>query len=129
MPHTIAQYLEKAAHNLSFAQHIRNNKADCLDWAATCLFYAAIHYVNAYLVKERMPIPRRHTSNDPLSPGRTNIVQQDAKLCKIYKQYRHLDDESRDARYELKAVSAADYDLFLLPQLEKIKTFIEPKII
>lgn len=128
MPHTIPQYLQKAAHNLAFAQYIRENKSDCLDWAATCLFYAAVHYVNAYLVKSSMPIPRRHTSSDPLNPGRTNIVQQNPDLSKIYRPYRHLDDESRDARYELRSISTSDYDSFLLPQIKKIKEFIEPRV-
>ncbi len=128
MPHTIPQYLQKAAHNLAFAQYIRVNKSDCLDWAATCLFYAAVHYVNAYLVKSKQPIPRRHTNRDPSNPGRTNIVQQDPHLCKIYRPYRHLDDESRDARYELKPISTSDYDSFLLPQINKIKDFIESRV-
>ena len=57
-----------------------------------------------------------------------NIVQQDPDLRAIYPHYRHLDDESRDARYELQKISDADYDKFLLPRLEKIKNFIIPNV-
>ncbi len=128
MPHTVVDYLQQAAHNTQFAQHIRDNKTDCLDWSVTCLFYAAVHYVNAYFVKLGMPIPRRHTNPDPKKPGRTNIVQTDPQLSAIYPAYRHLDDESRDARYELKKISESDYDKYLLPKLEKIKNFITPKV-
>jgi hypothetical protein len=91
------------------------------------LFYAAIHYVNAYFVKQGIPIPRRHTGPDKNKPGRMNIVQQDPHLSAIYPEYRHLDDESRDARYELKKISPSDYDNILFPKLEKLKRWIVPK--
>jgi hypothetical protein len=127
--HTAAQYLEQAAHNTELAQYLRANKIDYLDWSATCLFYAAIHYVNAYFVKMGIPIPRRHTSLDAKkSPGRMNIVQQDPHLSAIYLEYRHLDDESRDARYELRKIPPSEYDNFLLPKFEKIRKYIVRKV-
>lgn len=122
------EYLQQAAHNLAFATEIRKNNTEYLDWAATCLFYAAVHYINAYLVKSGMTIPKRHTSRDPKHPGRTNIVQQDPTLSAIYANYRHLDDESRDARYELRRISAPDYDSFLLPELKKIQRFVNRRV-
>jgi len=126
--HSVSEYPEQAAHNSDFAQHIRDNLSDCLDWSATCLFYSAVHYVNAYFVKFGIPIPRRHRGVNAKKPGRTNIIQQDPKLSVIYPHYRHLDDESRDARYELKKILASDYDSFLLPRLNKIRNFIIPKV-
>jgi hypothetical protein len=126
--HSVEKYLEQAAHNSGFAQRIRNEVPDFMDWSATCLFYSAVHYVNAYLVKNEVPIPRRHRGVDAKNPGRTNIVQTDPDLSQIYADYRHLDDESRDARYELKRISVADYDSFLLPRLAKIRDFIVPKV-
>lgn len=127
-PHTVSEYVAQAARNSAFAADIRKNQGRYLDWAATCLFYAAVHYVNAYFVKSKIAIPRRHSCPDPNNPGRTNIVQQDPSLKTIYKTYRHLDDESRDARYELKVISEADYDNFLLPKLEQIRKFITSKL-
>jgi hypothetical protein len=125
-PRTLEEYLEQARRNSAFAAHIRRSKCEYLDWAATCLFYSAVHYVNAYFVKFGIGIPRRHSSADRHNPGRTNIVQQEPSL-KIA-NYRHLDDESRDARYELKIISKADYDSFLLPRLEEIRKFITSKV-
>lgn len=113
---------------MEFATYVRKNKSDCLDWSVTSLFYAAVHYVNAYLRKSGIPIPRRHTSPDPKQPGRSNIVQQDPSLSAIYDPYRNLDDESRDARYELKRVSEAHYDSYLMGEFEKIRKFIIPKV-
>jgi hypothetical protein len=125
-PHTVSGYVAQAVHNIAFAADIRTNQHAYIDWAATCLFYAAVHYVNAYFVKSSIAIPRRHSSPDPRNPGRMNIVQQDPSLKAIYAPYRHLDDESRDARYELRVISEADYDNFLLPKLEQIQKFITP---
>jgi hypothetical protein len=124
--HTVSEYVVQAERNSAFAADIRKNQGKYLDWAATCLFYAAVHYVNAYFVKSKIAIPRRHSGSDPNNPGRTNIVQQDPSLKIIYKPYRHLDDEN--ARYELKIVSEADYDKFLLPKLGKIRKFITAEL-
>lgn len=126
-PHKTSEYVAQAARNSAFAADIRKNQGRYLDWAATCLFYAAVHYVNAYFVKSKIAIPRRHRG-DSKNPGRTNIVQQDPSLKTIYVPYRHLDDESRDARYELKVISDTDYDNFLLPQLEQIQKFITSEL-
>ena len=126
---TPADYAQQAAHNLELATYLRENRSDCLDWAATCLFYAAIHYVNAYLRKSNIQIPRRHRGSEKgKAKGRLNIVQQDPTLQLIHSDYRHLDDESRDARYELKKPSEHDYDQFLLPRLTSIKNLIGPKV-
>ena len=122
------EYIQQAAHNADLASHLRRTRKDCLDWAVTCLFYAAIHYVNAYLVKTHIPIPRRHRGSDLKNPGRLNIVQSNSVLSQIYREYRHLDDESRDARYELKRPSVSDYDTFLISQLVRIREFILPKV-
>ena len=122
------EYIEQAAHNADLASHLRHERTNCLDWAVTCLFYAAIHYVNAYLVKAHIPIPKRHRGSNPKKPGRLNIVQNDSVLSQIYQEYRHLDDESRDARYELKRPSISDYDTFLISQLVRIREFILPKV-
>ena len=126
--HSVPDYIEQAAHNLAFAKYIRDNKSDCLDWSVTCLFYAAVHYVNAYLRKSNITIPRRHTSPDPQKPGRSNIIQTDKMLSAIWDPYRNLDDESRDARYELKKISVTHYDGYLLAEFEKVRQFINPKV-
>lgn len=119
------EYIQQAKHNADLASHLRQTKTDCLDWAATCLFYAAIHYVNAYLVKVDIPLPKRHFSKKhPNPPGRSNIIQNDSVLALIYSEYRHLEDESRDARYELRIPSTIDFDTFLFPQLEMIRALI-----
>ena len=122
-----SEYIQQAVQNTELATHLRQDKTRYLDWAATCLFYAAVHYVNAYLVKAGKTIPRRHRTQGGRI-GRSNIVQSDPELNNIYSAYRHLDDESRDARYELKKPSTDEYDKYLAPQLERIKNFVMPKV-
>jgi HEPN domain-containing protein len=122
-----SEYIQQATQNTELAAHLRQDKTRYLDWATTCLFYAAVHYVNAYLMKAGKAIPRRHKTQGSLL-GRSNIVESDPTLKKIYPAYRHLDDESRDARYELKKPTPEDYDTYLVPQLHKIKDFVMPKV-
>ena len=122
-----SEYIQQAVQNTELATHLRQDKTQYLDWAATCLFYAAVHYVNAYLVKAGRTIPRRHKTQGSLM-GRSNIVQSDPALKKIYLAYRHLDDESRDARYELMKPTPENYDTYLVPRLDQIKDFVMSKV-
>lgn len=124
---TPADYLQQAAKNAELAAFLRQEKSEYLDWAVTCLFYSAIHLVNAYLSHRHLTIPRRHTTKGGLV-GRSNIVQTDKVLGSIYFDYRALDDESRDARYELKKPTEEDYDKYLLARLNAIRAFILPKL-
>jgi HEPN domain-containing protein len=121
------EYIEQAVHNSELATFLRQEKAEYLDWALTCLFYAAVHYVNAYLAHAGKSIPRRHRTQGSLV-GRSNIVEVDPTLRAIYPAYRHLDDESRDARYELRKPSTQEYDKYLAPRLQRIRDFILPKL-
>ena len=123
---TPAQYLQQASHNTEMAAFIRENKDSCLDWAATCLFYAAVHYVNAHLAHRGEPIPKQHRTQR--LTGRSDIVEADPELRNIYVAYRYLDDESRNARYELKRTSNDEYDDNLVPQLDRIRQFVMNRV-
>lgn len=97
-----------------------------MDWAATCLFYAAVHYVNAFLVKRGKPLPRKH-HGESSSPGRTDIVRDDPELQAIYPEYRDLEDVSRNARYLLSKISVKEYDK-LVKELTAIREHVILKI-
>jgi hypothetical protein len=124
--HTTEQYLSQAAANADLATFLRDNRPNDLDWAVTCLFYSAVHYVNAYLCKTGQGIPRRHRG-DQNSMGRSNIVQQDPNLKIIYSDYRALDDDSRDARYELCKPKKSEYDAGKV-RLFRIRQHITSKV-
>ena len=124
---TPTQYIQQASRNTELAVFLRAEKVSYLDWAVTCLFYAAVHYVNAHLAHGDKAIPKRHTTQGKLI-GRSNIVEADPELRTIYSAYRHLDDESRDARYELKGPSKDEYDTHLVPKLDRIRDFVMDRV-
>jgi len=127
--HNTEEYIAQAAHNAELARTLRKERKEYLDWAVTCLFYSAVHYINACLTKDGKDIPRRHVGTDAGAVGRTNIVQQDASLKTIYFDYRHLDDESRDARYELRHPTPAEFDTYLMPKFVRIENFARQKLL
>ncbi len=88
MPNT-AQHRGKAEHNEFFVSETGN---PFLDWAVCGTFYAALHYVEAYLATKNIH-PSTHA-------GRISCIQRDSRLNAIYTDYRELLNESRDARYE-----------------------------
>jgi hypothetical protein len=57
------------------------------------LFYAGLHYVDAYLAGKNMH-PLNHQERD-------EEIQNNGSLSGIYKDYRRLKDMSRAARYEI----------------------------
>jgi hypothetical protein len=126
--HSAGEYIAQAESSAVLARFLRKEKSEYLDWAVTCLFYSVIHYVNACLTKDGKVIPRRHVGTDARAGGRTNIVQQDPSLQRIYNDYRHLDDESRDARYELRHPSKAEFDAHLMPKYVRIESFAKAKL-
>ena len=80
------------------------------NWCVTIIFYMALHYIHAYLAKISNEHPDSHVALQPL-------IQNDLKLRPLYTKYRHLEDDSRKARY--------DGEKFTIPQMrnESIKWF------
>jgi len=64
------------------------------------LFYAAMHYVEAYLATVGQHL-RSHTTRD-------NFVGRDARLRRIYSEYQDLKYYGYNARYEMQTFNAAD---------------------
>jgi hypothetical protein len=91
---TPAQHRAKAVHNESFAA---NSGDPFWDWAITGIFYAALQYVEAYLASQVPPV------HPPTHQIRDSHIHRDRNLSPIYVDYRELQDESRDARYDAAA--------------------------
>ena len=88
MPNSTDHILQ-AKHNEDFYQVI--DKKLYSDWAMTVLFYAALHYIDAFL--DRVGIdPGGHQERDKL-------VQNRKELCPIWHQYKFLKNRSINARY------------------------------
>jgi hypothetical protein len=65
------------------------------------LFYAAIHYVEAYLVSTRGFGCKHHFS-------RVNELQKDPRLKPLFNDYSLLENLSREARYDVTPFNAGD---------------------
>ena len=71
------------------------------DWAITGLFYAALHYIDAYIASRTGASPSNHSS-------RNYIVDSTRRLTDIRQAYSNLYRLSRNVRYELSPISADD---------------------
>lgn len=68
------------------------------DWAVTALFYAALHYVDAYITSSTGANPSNHTA-------RNYFVDSALSLTEIRQAYSDLYRLSRDVRYEIFPIS------------------------
>lgn len=112
------EHLAKAKHNEAFVAALPH---PFWDWAVTGTFYAALHYVMAFLATK--------ADHPPTHQVRNSHIHRDAKLKPIYVDYRELQNESEDARYmernPLTAFNEADV-IRLKGNLETIKKLIMP---
>ncbi len=110
---TPSQHREKAEHDEFFVSEL---KEPFWDWAITGLFYAALHYIEIYLARQAPPI------HPPTHPIRDSHIHR--LLSPIYVDYRELEEESRDARYDA-AQTFTQRDFVLLQvNLQRIKRAI-----
>ncbi len=113
---TKEEHLAKAGHNEDFVKDIGN---PYFGWQITGTFYAALHYIEAYLAKNNV-----HFTDHTV---RTSYVQKEAQLRNIYVDYRELLNESRSARYE--AVPFAQADVTRIQRsFARIKALVQPLI-
>jgi len=112
------EHLAKAGHNEKFVAAIVD---PFWDWAITGIFYAALHYLMAFLA----------TKGD--HPGthqvRNSHIHRDATLKPIYVDYRELQNESEDARYMERnpATAFTEADVKRLTvNLRNIKNLVTP---
>ena len=96
------QHLQRAEENESLARSMRLQIPNDFGWRVTVTFYAALHYVQAYLSSHGQ-YPTVHSARD-------SAVQRDPRLKAIFPDYRELKDRSRDARYECSVMSQQDVD-------------------
>jgi uncharacterized protein (UPF0332 family) len=82
------------------------------EWAVTCVFYAALHYVQAYFVS--------HGGDIVTHKNRASAIQRDARISGVYDEYRELESLSREARYDNTTFNQA-HVTYALQSLEIIK--------
>lgn len=80
-------HIERAEKNEAFALALNPADHFQVDWAVTALFYAAVHYIDAYLLSHELARPRTHVKRD----GR---IRDLSDLVAIWPDYRRLKDMS-----------------------------------
>lgn len=95
------EHVHKAEGNEVFAAAIAPNSQTEIDWTLVVLFYAAVHYVEAYLFKQWGAHVRSHTTRD-------KYFGKEASLKKVFVPYSHLKFYGYNARYEVSTFTAKD---------------------
>ncbi len=89
-----------------------------IDWALIALFYAAMHYVEAYLATLGQHV-RSHTTRD-------TYLGRDINLKKVYTEYQDLKFYGYSARYEMFRFKAEDVTNQAAKHFATIKANIQP---
>ncbi len=111
------KHLSKAADNEKFALSLNLSPAVNVDWAVTALFYAAVHYVEAYLAQKNL-----HSTDHR---ARDSSIQRDKDLKALYNEYVDLKNQSVNARYYMRPIPASEVSV-LANSLKKIQSHLSP---
>ncbi len=96
------EHIERAERNEGFAGALNRTNAIEADWAVTALFYAGLHYIDAYFLSHGVKRLRFQFEREGKS-------RETGDLLGIWPDYRRLKDMSLEARYELANYSEADF--------------------
>jgi len=110
---TVDDHRQQAQENIALSDSLHQSGQN-LDWAVVVLFYAALHYIDAYL------LPRDPTDHDE----RNGYIRDCAFLKEIWKHYRVLAERSQDARYECWDPSDAEVGTYRTQHYDVIESHI-----
>jgi hypothetical protein len=88
-----------------------------IDWSLVMFFYAAVHYVEAYLSTKGQHL-RSHTTRD-------SYMGKDSTLKKIYAEYQDLKFYGYNARYEVSRFTRKDVTNEAAVSFQDIKSYLE----
>ncbi len=110
---TVEQHINQARFNEELAEYLDGSPYP--DWRATALFYAAVHYIQAYFESRNPPLRfGKHSA-------RETAIQGDKHISAIWDDYRDLKDWSRKTRYSCIKPEKADFASVISPSLLGIK--------
>lgn len=113
------KHLSIAKNNENFSEELVSAGRH-LDWAVTSLFYASIHYLEAYLAARG-----RHSASHRM---RDSAIVKDPSLEPIYDEYNELKNDSIQARYFGYGFSPTEIETRVRPSINKIRTHISEVI-
>ena len=99
---TTAEHLSKAQSNEQFAATLGLQTSAEIEWAVTATFYAAVHYIEAYLATRGV-----HSANHAQRNRHVNGLAETRNLWKGYGKLQRLSEKSR---YWVLPVTTEDLD-------------------
>lgn len=111
------EHVNKADGNAEFALSLPLSTQTQIDWALISLFYAALHYVEAYLAP---------TCHHKSHQTRDSYIGRDSDLRRIYSEYQELKYYGFNARYEMCGFKLSDVRDNAASAFETIKAHIKP---
>lgn len=111
----LAEHIAQAEKNERLYENLIGTEFN--DWAVVSLFYAALHYVDAYFVQRIGVSPSNHSA-------RNYLVDSSLDLTEIRQAYSDLYRLSRDVRYEIFPVSTDAAIRVKVWQFDTIRTHI-----
>lgn len=115
---TVAKHVESAKRNQTFAEHFDLDQTDFRDWVVTGYFYSALHWIDAYLIRENKKTDDGHAS-------RNTLTNTERELTTISRPYRKLYSYSRNARYNLVEFTAQEIRRDVIPKVKEIRGHME----
>lgn len=110
-------HLQQAEDNEQLAEFLKDTAYP--DWTCTALFYACLHFVEAYF-ESRTPRVSAHNHGD-----RGSFIQLDDNIRIIYKDYHALQDDSQAARYHGWKPSRDQIEQRTIPAVRAIKKHLK----
>ena len=110
------EHLSKAEHNEEFFRSFDVDTTNYKDWIVISIFYAAIHYYEAYFALEGKHSGSHHRAEDWIS--------SDEKISDTYDDYRELKHQRLYANYAKKFFTSDEIKNSIIPKFNKIKSKI-----
>lgn len=127
-----ASHQARAEENEAFFHELRARQVRLLHWEVTALFYASVHWVQAYLAScnnsiGAQPPDVRLGGHHPVShPETKSKMNQESNLRPIFKDYEDLKNRAEDARYELISFSEQDVQDLLDHAFSNVTRVLRP---
>ena len=121
MPDLITHH-HQVEHNRAVMVYLEQAGVEHLDWVVTVMFYMAMHLVDQVLFQHHKLNPRNHHQ-------RHAAIANEAELAPAYADYRELEHQSRQSRYECVTFSKSEVDRLAvrLARIEQtVNTIIQP---
>jgi len=118
---TTTQHLAQAATNETLALAW---EVTAPEWAATALFYAALHYVDAFFYLDG----QINHSLDGFKSHEVRTREVSLRLGFVYQEYQRLLDRSRNARYDCIAFDTRKVQNLRAHNLLPIRQYVESQL-